>query len=210
MTPLDRRRSGPSMSLDGEAIDGPDRSWQAIRYLLGEVSAEETTELEAAMVDDQELRDLLADSVEFLGAVRIVAADAMSRPVVPRRSTSARPLIGRKAFLGAIAASAIVASCRLLGPAFLEPSDEPSALASKWADIHGLDASEVGPPSVELTAAPADHASHVEGIGDIGPVDPNPASASERPLPSWLIAATTDEPGGDAPRSADAESFEEN
>lgn len=157
------------------------RSWLALRYVLGELSVQETADFEAGLTDDVELCQAVADATRLVAGVR-QAGDSLRVPSVGRAAAATTtPRRGVGALL-AVALSACLAA------ALLSRSREPAVavdgsarqLVSMWRG-----ASEWSESAPRLGDAEAD-------------ADDDDVARSDDHVPGWLFAAVSMEKRRDA------------
>ena len=86
----------PALPFDDRAdVNGADddRQWQAFRYVLGEMSPDESQAYEQLLADDQEARELVAASVGLVAD--LYRAEPIAIAHVPRRNSNLQRLIIR-------------------------------------------------------------------------------------------------------------------
>jgi len=149
-----------------------DLQWTAFLYMSGDLPLAEATCFEARLADDPAARDALLEAVELAEALAVVGPEFRPR----------RRVLGRRVLVGVVALAA--AACVALA---LIPWNRPrgqdrleaSELAIAWSTLRsGLDSETVTAVEVE---------------------DVDSDSSPDRPLPSWLLSATS-VPLGDQPR----------
>lgn len=174
--------------------------WLAFRYVSEEMTAEEATQWELRLADDQTAREAVASAVELLQAVRELPQESWPSPLVAPISSGSsdssthlphRPRMSRTWKLGlsaAAAAAMVIGVCavsQLLPPGgspALQPLEVDDELATVWSLTRASSAVE----SVEDTST------DVTTAMDEWPASPDvDVIASDRPMPStpsWMLA----------------------
>jgi len=174
--------------------------WLAFRYVSEEMTAEEATQWELRLADDQTAREAVASAVELLQAVRELPQESWPSPLVAPISSGSsdssthlphRPRMPRtwKLGLSAAAAAAMVigvfAVSQVLPPGgspALQPLEVDDELATAWSLTRASSAVE----SVEDTST------DVTTAVDEWPASPDvDVIAADRPMPStpsWMLA----------------------
>ena len=169
---------GPALEPE---TSSDDRAWAALRYVLDELTPLETARFEATLVHDQAAREALAAAVDQVGAMGIVAREALAAPLGSFRLKSNRH---RRGLLRLAAAAAIVAVVGW-GSMWFVPRDS-AAVALAWSNIRDEAAATDSVVPISPDASLVDPV----GAGDPGNTDSTFTEvAAERPLPSWMMAA---------------------
>ena len=161
--------------------------WTALRYVCGELDADESAAFEQRLDHDQAAREAVAQAVELAGAVARLEPNAALLPGPSRRGR-----MGAIARWAALAAASLLLALAVKGLWFSpQPGDAmpgagaPSAVALAWSGVHeGDDETESLLAWLDTNPAPLD--------------TPENADAG---VPDWMLAAASLDRGspGEAP-----------
>jgi hypothetical protein len=171
-----------------------DRSWEAFRYVYGEMSETERTSFELRMRDDEALCDAVEQAVELTEAIRLSPPEAVEIKRAPLAVRRPRPAMHWAIAAAAVFAVGVGATAWLqrerperAGRVADSHSPAPSAaleagVSLAWADLHRH---QVG-TAADDWAPPGDPS----GIVDLSPEIDD--SAGGKP-PQWLLTAVAGE-----------------
>ncbi len=199
----------PSLPLEPNepnlrAIEGDDLAWDAFRYVSDAMTPPEIEAFELRLLDDLGACEAVADAVDSLGAIGIVAREvAVNSPALGSFRINRRlPRI--LAPLGLLApAAALLLACWGSGT-ILRPTSIGNAMdvALAWTNLReGASLGDTVPAPGE--SAPVDPV----GVSESSNLDGNFTEVAEvpaeRPLPSWMVAAVSPMPDDDSQRPED-------
>ena len=157
--------------------------WTALRYVCGELDADESGAFEQRLDQDQAAREAVAEAVELAGAVARLKPSAVSILAPPRhagvRSFSRWAALAAASVLVTLVVRSVWISA---GPGDARPS-APSAVALAWSGVHeGEDETDSLLAWLDTTPTPID--THLAA-----PLD-SPENA-EAGVPDWMLAAAS-------------------
>jgi hypothetical protein len=161
----------------------PNLQWTAFLYISGELSSENALEFERLLVEDQSAREAVASAVELVQMVGLVGPEAESLGILTKRTQFRRRITWAVSMAAAAALilAVLIPTFRATGK--VEP--DASAVALTWSGLRdGINADwkavVAGPDPSESTDSPL--------LADSDLAD---ETATERPLPSWLLSAAS-------------------
>jgi len=186
------------------AIEVEDLAWDAFRYVSDAMTPLEAAAFERRLLDDLAACEAVAEAVDSLGAIGLVAREVAGREELASfRMGRRRPRV--LAPLGLLATAATVLLAAFWGSGtILRPASIGNAIdvALAWTDLRE------GSTAVDATPAPGDSSSiEIIGASESSSLDGTFNDVAdvpaERPLPSWMVAAVSPKSDDDSRRPED-------
>lgn len=180
----------------------PDLAWDAFRYVSDAMTPLEVDDFEARLFHDQAAREAVAEAVDTLGAIQVVARSTHRHQLAPGSVRMSRRRSRIFSSLASVAMAALILAVCWLSWGIVRPASIGSVIdvALAWthlrSDPSGGDASPFVNDSTLVETVGAIESS----AADVGFTEVADAPA-ERPLPTWMVAAVS--PNFDSERSKD-------
>ena len=199
------RPNEPDLRPSLTAATTDDLAWDAFRYVADAMTPVELEDFEERLFHDQVAREAVADAVDRLGSIQIVAREVVTRSPAWGSFRTHRRRSRAWTALGSVAMAAAILLVACWGPGWVVRQGSIAAaidVALAWSHLRSDALSgDASPPLSDFGPTEIPSTAEVSMI-DASVVEPADVSA-ERPLPSWMVAAVSPDPDADAHRPED-------